>query len=238
MFNPNPVIQRVPIGGGAECLVIDNFLSDPQQMVAEAVAGRAAFSANPANAYPGIEKKMTPEFDARLEEYFAQHLKQPFNARRTAGVNTRMSIVTLRPEELNPQQRICHRDAHNCPEGEGACAAVLYLFEDARLGGTSFYRPLVSPDEIDFLLHQVKLLDGAAFTRVLGVPPQYFNSANRYFERTATIPAAWNRAVFYDATIFHSGQIDAPELLNPDPAKGRLTVNAFLRYRKNAAEDI
>lgn len=235
MFNPNPIIQRVPIGGGAECLVIDNFLSDPQQMVAEAVAGRAAFSANPVNAYPGIEKTMPPEFDRQLEAYFAQHLMQPFNASSPAGLNTRMSIVTLRPGELNPQQRICHRDAHNCPPGEGACAAVLYLFEDPRFGGTSFYRPLVSADEIDFLLHQVKLLDGNAFTKVLGVPPEYFNRANRYFERTATIPAAWNRAIFYDATIFHSGQIDAPELLDADPARGRLTVNAFLRYRKNAS---
>jgi hypothetical protein len=77
MFNSHPIIQRVPIGNGAECIVVDNILSDPQRMVADAVAGREAFSFNPANHYPGIEKRMPAEFDQRLEEYFSQHLKQP-----------------------------------------------------------------------------------------------------------------------------------------------------------------
>jgi len=112
---------------------------------------------------------------------------------------------------------------------------VLYLFDDARLGGTSFYRSLLPPEEIDYLLRQANVLDSASFSRLLGVRPEYFNIVNRYFERTASIPAAWNRAIFYDATVFHSGQIDAPQLLNPDPARGRLTINAFLRYRKQAA---
>jgi hypothetical protein len=235
MFNSHPIIQRVPIGNGAECIVVDNILSDPQRMVAGAVANREAFSFNPANHYPGIEKKMPAEFDQRLEEYFSQHLKQPFQARRTLGINTRMSIVTSRPEDLTPPQRICHRDAHSCAEGEGACAAVLYLFDDARLGGTSFYRPLVSPEEIDYLLHQARVLDRDSFSKVIGAQPEYFNSVTRYFEKTATIPAAWNRAIFYDATVFHSGQIDVPELMHAHPGQGRLTINAFLRYRKSAA---
>jgi len=235
MFNPRPQIQHVPIGKDAWCVVVDNVLQDPHRMVAEATAQRGAFTFNPANFYPGIEKPMPREFDQRFEEFFSQYLKPSFKARRTLGVNTRMSIVTLRPEELRPPQRICHRDARSCADGEGACAAVLYLFDDVRLGGTSFYRPLLPPEEIDYLLRQANVLDGASFSRLLGVRSEYFNSANRYFERTASIPAAWNRAIFYDATVFHSGQIDAPDLLSADPVRGRLTVNAFLRYRKNLA---
>jgi len=154
MFNPRPQIQQIPIGNGAWCVVVDNILQDPNKMVAEAVAQREGFTFNPATFYPGIERPMAREFDQRFEEYFTQYLKQPFNARRTLGVNTRMSIVTLRPEELRSPQRICHRDARSCAEG-----------------------------------------------------------------------------IFYDATVFHSGQIDVPELLNPNPARGRLTINAFLHYR-------
>ena len=41
MFNPQPAIQRVPIGSpgdGKFCLVVDNFFSEPDMMVHAAVA--------------------------------------------------------------------------------------------------------------------------------------------------------------------------------------------------------
>ena len=235
MFNPHPVIQQVAIGDGRYCYVVDNLLSEPHRLAQAAVERRQAFAFNPGNSYPGIEQSLSPEFDRRLGEFYAHHLRRAFDVEQTLGLMTRMSIVTLAPQQLSPQQRICHRDARDCAPGEGATASVLYLFDDARLGGTSFYRPLRHPLEIDHLLHQARHLDGAAFSRVLGAPPAYFNGLDGYFEKTCTIPAAWNRAIFYDATVFHSGQIDAPELLDADPALGRLTVNAFIHYSKAPA---
>jgi hypothetical protein len=235
MFSARPVIRRVPIGDGRHCVVVDNVLADPHDMVRQAVARRGGFVSSPVNCYPGMEQPLPLEFDQRLAEFFAQHLRGAFDARRTVGIATRMSLVTLHPEQLSPQQRICHRDARDCLPGEGACAAVLYLFDDTRLGGTSFYRPLRHPMEIDHLLYQARVMDNAAFDAVLGRPPAYFDGVSPYFEPTCTIPAAWNRAIFYDATVFHSGQIDAPELLDADPARGRLTLNAFIRYRRNTA---
>jgi hypothetical protein len=234
MFNPRPLIQQVPIGDGGYCVVVDDVLLEPHNLRQTAVAQRDAFVFNPGNYYPGIEQPLPPEFDQRLSEFFDQHLLRAFDASDAIGLATRMSLVTLRPEELSPQQRICHRDARSCEPGQGACASVLYLFDDARLGGTSFYRPLRHPDEIDHLLYQARFLDSAGFSKVIGAQPAYFNHANPYFEKICTVPAKWNRAIFYDATIFHSGQIDAPALLTPDPAHGRLTVNAFIRYRKHS----
>lgn len=231
MFNPDALIRRAEIGDGRYCIVVDNVLLEPRTLVAEAVARRAMFAKAPVNCYPGMEQALPAEFNAQLEAFFTRHLLAAFGATQTLGMATRMSMVTLRPEELMPQQRICHRDARECPPGEGAAASVLYLFEDARMGGTSFYRPLRHPEEIDFLLHQARLLDNASFSKVLGAGPCYYNGDGRYFEKICTIPAAWNRAIFYDATTFHSGQIDAPELLDADPARGRLTINAFVRYR-------
>ena len=232
MFNPRPVIQQVPLSGGGFCLVVDDFLSEPHKMVEAAVARRAAFAAAPVNCYPGIEQPMPPDFDRQLHVHFSTHLLPAFHGAELLAMATRMSLVTLRPEQLMPQQRICHRDARECQPGEGAVASVMYLFEDARMGGTSFFRPLRHPAEIDFLMHQARLMDNAAFSKVIGAEPCYFNGDGRYFEKIATVPAAWNRAIFYDATMFHSGQIDAPQLLDADPARGRLTINTFLRYKK------
>jgi hypothetical protein len=232
MFNPRPLITRVALADGGACLVADDFFSDPRALVREAVARRAAFAAAPVNCYPGIEQPMPPEFDLQLQAHFSAHVLPAFGGAETLAIATRMSLVTLRPEQLMPQQRICHRDARACAPGEGAVASVMYLFEDARMGGTSFFRPRRHPGEIDFLMHQARLMDNAAFSQVIGAPPAYYNGDARYFEKVASVPAAWNRAIFYDATVFHSGQIDAPQLLDPDPARGRLTINAFIRYRR------
>jgi hypothetical protein len=234
MFNPKPAIHRVPLSDGKFCLVADNFFTAPQQVVQAAVARREAFAAAPVNCYPGIEQPMSPDFDRQLHAHFSTYLLPAFQGAELLGMATRMSLVTLPPEQLMPQQRICHRDARDCPPGEGAVASVMYLFDDVRMGGTSFYRPLRHPDEIDFLLYQARLMDNAAFSKVIGAEPGYFGGDARYFEKICTVPAAWNRAIFYDATTFHSGQIDAPHLLHADPARGRLTINAFLRYRRDA----
>jgi hypothetical protein len=35
--------------------------------------------------------------------------------------------------------------------------------------------------------------------------------------------------------VFHAAHIAQPELLSPDPQHGRLTLNGFFRYRRNAS---
>jgi hypothetical protein len=40
--------------------------------------------------------------------------------------------------------------------------------------------------------------------------------------------------LFYDGGLFHSGDIDEPGLLSPDPSRGRLTLNSFFTCRRNA----
>jgi hypothetical protein len=232
MFNSSPQVRQLDLGGGHTCTVIDNVLAKPRQLVELAVRQRERFACNPDNFYPGVEQALTSEFDAGLAAFVERHVLGAFGGRTSLAIATRLSLVTLPAHALSPQQSMCHRDAADCPPGEGACAAVLYLFDDERLGGTSFFKPRRTALDIEHLLYQARVLDSASFARVLGTPRGYFNGANPWFEQIATVPAKFNRAVFYDATGFHSGQIDAPELLNDDPARGRLTVNAFIRYRK------
>ena len=41
--------------------------------------------------------------------------------------------------------------------------------------------------------------------------------------------------IFYDGSIFHSGDIPVPEKLSADPHHGRLTLNGFFTCMRKAA---
>jgi hypothetical protein len=46
--------------------------------------------------------------------------------------------------------------------------------------------------------------------------------------------AKWNRLIFYDGAMLHSGDIRRPEKLSADPRAGRLTLNGFFTSRRHA----
>jgi hypothetical protein len=140
-------------------------------------------------------------------------------------------MVTLQPEQLSGMQRICHVDPNPDP-GRAKYAALIYLFDDERLGGTSFYRW-----RNEALVWQgVTLLrsdadKGGEFLRqhfsAFREPPRYMSASNDVAELLYTVAARFNRFVFYSGDVPHSGTITAPELLSDDPKKGRLTLNLF-----------
>jgi hypothetical protein len=84
------------------------------------------------------------------------------------------------------------------------------------------------------MMARAQHMDRDAFSNLIDSAPAYPTATNAYFEKMATVPAAFNRAVFYDGSIYHSGDIRHPELLSADPEKGRLTINAFFGVRLNA----
>lgn len=240
MFNPHATIRQVAIAGHAPCVVVDGFLLEPKKMVAFAVARSASFANEGGNYFPGPEVALPDGFSALLGEYFTLHVRRVLHGRRTLDVTSRLSMVTRPPAQLSPLQRICHRDTmvgrrRVNPDGEGIGASVLYLFKDSALGGTSFYTAKKSPADTAALIEQAMTIPGAAFDGIIGAPPAYLGASNDYFEQVCSIPAAFNRAIFYDGAIFHSAQIDAPERLSQDPAQGRLTLNGFFLFRKSAA---
>lgn len=228
------------IPGGAPCLVVDDFLLNPDRLVADAVEQREAFAEEGGNYFPGPEMNMPPAFNAMLAEFFMLHIRRALGARRTLEVSSRMSMVTKDPARLHPLQRLCHVDTFvgtrrvDPAAGEGVAAAVLYLFKDERLGGTSFYRPKKPLPEVRALIAQAGGMPAPIFTTLVGAEPGYMTASNDYFEQVLTIPARYNRAIFYDGAIFHSGQMAAPELLSADPAAGRLTLNGFFLVRRAA----
>jgi hypothetical protein len=239
MFNPQPRIQRVPICGSGQgqeaAWVIDDVLLRPERLRQRAIDQAQRFVAAPHNAYPGLEWQMDDDVSAPLADFFMLHVRNLLQARRTLSMYSRLSLATLQPAQLRPLQRLCHRDRFGTTAGQGVAACVIYLFDAPERGGTSFYRPRRAVAEIDADIRRWNTLSDDAFTQDIGAPPAYLTASNAHFELLCTVPAAWNRAVFYDGGQFHSSHITRPELLSADPALGRLTLNGFFITRQSAA---
>ncbi|HZP64777.1 MAG TPA: DUF6445 family protein [Rudaea sp.] len=233
-FTSKPRIERVALGDAHACYVIDDALCEPERLADFAAAQAHEFRNVDFNYYPGTYLIPPAEVGAALGDFFAQHVRRLFDSRRIVDLHCRLSIVTLAPEALKPGQWICHRDSAYVPPERSIQASVLYLFRDSSLGGTSFYEPLLPPQEAARLLHDSTTLDAAAFAQKYTIERGYMCGSNAYFRCIGSVPAAWNRLIFYDGGILHSGDIGAPHKLSADPRAGRLTLNGFFTSRRRA----
>ncbi len=235
MFNSNPTIQSIAIAPGAECLVIDDALSDPERWVALASEHRGSFAEAEFNAYPGVELRMPDALSAKLDAYFGEHIRKRLGARRTLRMYSRLAMATRKVDELEPRQWICHRDRLEIAADRCIAASVLYLFREPAMGGTAFFAPRRGERETAVLIHESGQLTRAEFTSKYGIAPSYPVASNDWFEKTAVIEAKWNRLIFYDGgSVFHASDIHSPERLSVDPQRGRLTWNGFFVCRRAA----
>ncbi|MGH8030521.1 MAG: DUF6445 family protein, partial [Arenimonas sp.] len=154
--------------------------------------------------------------------------------RRLERARARFAMVTLAPAQLQPRQWIPHRDSAWIDPTHAIAASVLYLFEEPRLGGTAFYAPRQDDLATRQLVHDSSVLEADAFAQRHGVARAYPSDGGAYFERIGAVDARWNRIVFYDGRLFHSGDIPDPALLADDPLRGRLTLNGFFSGRADA----
>jgi len=230
-FNPRPRIHEIALPGGC-CVVIDDALQDPDAWVRWAQAQH--FASPQGVPYPGLVAGAPAPLTARMEEFFAAHARARLGARRTTQTQLRFSIVDTPPHLLRPVQWQCHSDMPSAAPSVLFAASVLYLFRDAQLGGTSFYRPLRSDAEIDRMYADAMQLDPVEFATRHAVAPGYMTGSNSWFELVESVPAAWNRMIAYDGRIFHSGHIANPQRLSADPGQGRLTLNGFFTCRRTA----
>lgn len=235
LFNPRPRIERLQLADGQSCLVVDDALMQPESLRHHAVIHCDRFVRAPFNAYPGIELPMTAEISAQLGEFFMLHIRSLLGARRTLRMNSRMAMTTLPPSELQARQWICHRDSAWIAAEHRIAASVLYLFENERLGGTSFYAPTRSEQETDLLVHDSSTQSNEAFAGKYRLQSAYMAGSNDYFERIGSVPAKWNRMIFYDGRTFHSADIGSPQALSSDPLTGRLTLNGFFTCSRKAS---
>jgi hypothetical protein len=235
LFNPAPIVNAVPLRGGQSCLVVDNALINPERFIKFAADNRALFEEAPFNAYPGIQMPLPDVVSERLNEFFMLHIRRYLDARRVLYMHGRLAMVTTPPDKLQPRQRICHRDSQEVAPGNLIAASVLYLFKDPALGGTSFYAPKKSAHETALLVHDSSTMSNEDFNKKYGIGPEYFSGLAPWFEKLGSIPAKWNRMIFYDGNMFHSGDIPSPQRLTDDPNTGRLSMNGFFTCSRKAA---
>jgi hypothetical protein len=235
VFRKDPRIERVALAGGESCYVVDDALCDPERFVDWASARRAEFQPVDFNAYPGTYRMMPATIEIALEDFFNRYMRDHFDARRLKKMQCRLSMVTLPPETLRPFQWLCHTDRFGLGPTESIQASVLYLFRDPALGGTSFYAPRRPREEIAALFADSTSLSNEAFTQRHGIAPGYMRESNTYFERIGGVPACWNRMIFYDGSLLHSGDIPSADRLSDEPSLGRLTFNGFFVSRRHAA---
>jgi Family of unknown function (DUF6445) len=215
LFNPNASVSVLPITRDRHCVVIDGVLAHPEGLLEGALS--SMFVRAQGNAYPGLLVDAPPDMTRLMADYFAQHVRARLGGRRTLSANIRLSMVTLPPAELQPCQWQCHRDR---------------VASDPR--ETSFYAPRQSAAQTDRIVADSLTLDARTFSARYGLQPGYMDGSNAYFERIAQVPAAWNRAIFYDGGLFHSADLQLPASLDPDPARGRLTLNGFFHCKRTA----
>lgn len=232
-FNPDSKLSVVPIMPGQVCVVVDNVLSDPEGLIDWAAAQQ--FGPPRGYPYPGLVVDVPEEITRRVSDHFALYARRRLGARRTQSAVVRLSMVTTPPAQLEPIQWQCHRDRLATePERVVFAAMVLYLFRNPLLGGTSFYRSLHSAEQTERMVAESQVLSAAEFGARYGLRAGYMLGSNANFELVSSVPAAWNRMIYYDGGLFHSADISEPALNSHDARQGRLTLNGFFTCQRSA----
>ncbi len=231
-INPQADIQASRISRNDICVVVDDFLLNPNDAIAWA-CDRADGFEMPDRAYPGL---LLPVDDAALHgmyRFIQRKMSRLFPfCRGGLEFHSQFSLATLQPEAFTWIQRLCHTDP-KLEDGRVNYAGLLYLFDDPEMGGTGFYRwkdPAFwaemtnlqrdNPDAgLDLLEKRFPMFRE---------PPRYMTESNDAAELLDEVPARFNRFVFYPGEVPHNAQIRHPELLSDDPARGRLTLNCFV----------
>lgn len=232
LFNPAPRIERREFAGDAFALVVDDALLEPARFVDFAAEHWPHARETAHNAFPGPELPMPDAFTARLKDWFDQYLRRALGGRRTLRTHSRFAMATWPAGRLQPRQWLCHRDRDDVHPGERVAASVLYLFEDAALGGTAFYAPKHEALATARLVQDSSTLDPGAFrARHPDVAPGYLVDSNAWFERLGVVEPRFNRLIAYNGDLFHTSHVADPARLSDDPRRGRLTINGFFTVR-------
>ena len=231
-INPQLNIRREAISEDQYCVIVDDFLQDPHGLVDFAAEHASEFSV-PDSSYPGQQFVVNKDAMKDIYRFIRFHMTKHFPfLKGSMNLYTNLSMATTHPSKLSNMQRICHTDVPS--PGRMIYAGLVYLFENESLGGTGFYRwnesagelrrkaaaiELENPDRaMEFLQEQFPSFHKTAC---------YMTESNEIAELLCSIPARFNRLIFYSGRVPHSGAITAPHLLSTDFREGRLTLNVF-----------
>ncbi|MFP5392561.1 MAG: DUF6445 family protein [Gammaproteobacteria bacterium] len=222
--NPACAARVIHVGVDAEpVLVVDDLLSDPDAVVRHAQQS-GAFRKDARDFYPGVRMPFSTAYAENVYRHLQALFAATFGATRVEPLSCLLSLATTRPEELRPIQSVPHFDSFEAAH----IAGVHYLCSEA-FGGTSFYRHRSTGYE---WIDAARIGDYAPRLKaeVMGLNARsfdYIRGDTTLFERTGSVAAKFNRAVFYRSHVLHSGDISGGDGLSEDPGQGRLTANTL-----------
>lgn len=223
-----PELRR--IGAGAHPLVVVDGFSGNAGAIVETAAALAPFP-RAGTYYPGLRRVIGRD-DAAADAYVVSTLEKAapligggFGVDAFDLVEASFSMVVDPPHALSPAQRAPHFDSTDPDD-----IAILHYLGGTGGSGTAFYRHRVTGLEaVD-----EPNLDGfvTAARRESAALSGYVAGDNSYFEQVHAVEAVADRLIVYQGYLLHSGLIP-PELpLHPDPRRGRLTANFFIKARR------
>lgn len=225
-FNPRAQVQVDYVGRERQPVVcIDDFLQGADALRADAIA-KGGFDDN-TGFYPGLRLAAPSAYYQALHESLPGLVERVFgiHSGQIANVECSYSLVTTRPDDLHPVQRVPHFDSDQPTE-----LAMIHFLCGEQMGGTSFYRHRDTGYEYVDAMRRERFLGALEADAKAGhlPPPGYINGDTDQFERIASYEAAFNRLLLYRCTSLHSGNIEEGFGFDTDPAKGRLSINTFL----------
>lgn len=204
-------------------VVIDNFAPDPDALKAQ--AARLPFQTD-GPFYPGVRAPADPAYLQPVVPLLTRVLETEFSLTKGTDLHgCSYSLVTTKPEDLQPIQSLPHFDGT-----DNKIIALLHFLCDAPNGGTAFYRH----NETGYETLSAERITGynAALHRYAdshGLPPRnYFTAGTDQFERIGHVDARYNRCLIYRGHTLHSGDIPKNLPFDSAPLTGRLTLNSFL----------
>ncbi len=205
-------------------IVIDGFSGWTDGLIK---AGRSA-QYEQVTGYPGIRANIEPKgyvSQADKAPLLAAALRDEFGFSQMKFESCSFSIVTLRPEELSPAQRIPHFD-----EARAHVVAIVHYLSARAESGTAFYRhrrtgfETITPERLDDY-ERAKKTDDADFGEAAA---QYQRGDSERYELIGEVEAKPDRLIAYRGRQLHSGNILSVPAPDRAVTEGRLTVTGFI----------
>jgi hypothetical protein len=211
-------------------VVIDDFCGDVGR-IARIAEGLAPFPRLERSYYPGV-RRVIGEADAAAYAYVeqlctdsAQFIAGAFDVDGFDLLEASFSLVTTKPEELAPLQRVPHFDST-----DPKYFALLHYLRVPPGSGTAFFRQCSTGIEQVSEINAHHFIDVAtAESAKLPTGSGYFRGSTALFEQIGEVEAVPDRLIIYRGSLLHSGIIPPGMNLSADPGQGRLTANIFVK---------